>query len=43
MPVVLVVDAARMDWDGHKFFVSDNGVWLTDTVPSTYLSRVPDR
>lgn len=43
VPVVLVVDAARMDRDGHKFFVSDNGIWLTDTVPSKYLSRVPYR
>lgn len=42
VPVVLVVDAARMERDGHKFFVSDNGIWLTDAVPSKYLSRMPD-
>jgi putative RNA 2'-phosphotransferase len=42
VPIVLVVDAARMDRDGHKFFVSDNGVWLTDNVPSKYLSRLQD-
>lgn len=40
-PVVLVIDAARMDRDGHKFFVADNGVWLTDTVPPKCLSRPP--
>ena len=37
-PVILTVDAGRMHRDGHKFFVSANGVWLTDTVPPGYLS-----
>jgi putative RNA 2'-phosphotransferase len=36
-PVVLVVDAARMDRDGYRFFVSDNGIWLTSVVPAQYL------
>jgi putative RNA 2'-phosphotransferase len=35
---VLSVDAARMHAEGHVFFRSDNGVWLTDAVPPTYLS-----
>lgn len=35
--VVLTVDAARMHADGHVFFRSENGVWLTDTVPAHYL------
>lgn len=45
VPIVLVVDTARMEHDGYKFFVSDNGVWLTASVPSKYLSRAksPDR
>jgi putative RNA 2'-phosphotransferase len=38
-PVILTVDAGRMHRDGHKFFVSANGVWLTDAVPPGYLSR----
>jgi putative RNA 2'-phosphotransferase len=38
-PVVLTVDAGRMHRDGHKFFLSANGVWLTDAVPPGYLSR----
>jgi RNA:NAD 2'-phosphotransferase (TPT1/KptA family) len=25
--------------DGHKFFLSANDVWLTDSVPPDYLSR----
>ena len=36
-PVVLRIDARRMRDDGHEFFLSDNGVWLTDHVPPTYL------
>ncbi len=38
-PVVLKVDAGGMHRDGHKFFLSANGVWLTDTVPAGYLAR----
>lgn len=37
-PVVLVVDAARMAADGHRFFQSANGVWLTAAVPPEYLT-----
>jgi putative RNA 2'-phosphotransferase len=36
-PVILVVDAAAMHAAGHKFYVSTNGVWLTDHVPAKYL------
>ena len=36
-PVVLEVDAGRMQRDGHLFFQVDNGVWLTAAVPVTYL------
>ncbi|NYT29678.1 hypothetical protein [Rhizobium sp. WYCCWR 11128] len=32
-------DAARMFSEGHSFFVSDNGVWLAESVPVQYLSR----
>ncbi|GAA2875640.1 RNA 2'-phosphotransferase [Streptomyces mexicanus] len=36
-PVVLAVHASAMHRDGHVFHVSDNGVWLTKTVPPRYL------
>ena len=36
-PVVLRVDAAAMHRDGREFFVTGNGVWLTDHVPPRYL------
>src|SRR3954447_7538420 len=38
-PVVLKVDAGRMHRDDLRFFLSANGVWLTDSVPPSYLSR----
>jgi len=36
-PVILIVDALKMHQEGYKFFQSDNGVWLTDFVPSEYI------
>jgi putative RNA 2'-phosphotransferase len=35
--VVLVIDTARMHRMGFDFFLSINGVWLTDYVPAEYL------
>lgn len=37
-PVVLAVQAGQMAADGHLFYRSANGVWLTDSVPAGYLS-----
>ncbi|MGW4501767.1 RNA 2'-phosphotransferase [Micromonospora sp. NPDC004336] len=36
--VILTVDAAAMARDGHAFYRSANGVWLTDEVPARYLA-----
>ena len=36
-PVVLGVRAGAMHAAGHGFFLSENGVWLTDTVPPEFL------
>lgn len=36
-PVVLLVDAAAMARDGYQFYLSDNGVWLTESVPPHYM------
>lgn len=36
-PVVLRIAAARMHRDGHVFYLSANGVWLTDEVPPEYI------
>lgn len=36
-PVILRIDARRMHVDGHRFFISANGVWLTEKVPPEYI------
>lgn len=36
--VILVVSAEQMWKDGYKFFLSDNGVWLVDEVPTKYFT-----
>lgn len=36
-PVVLAIDAKRMSEDGNKFFLSRNGVWLTEFVDAQYI------
>ena len=36
-PVVLRVDAGGLAAAGHPFWLSANGVWLTDHVPPAYL------
>jgi putative RNA 2'-phosphotransferase len=36
-PSILVIDAGRMARDGFDFFVSANGVWLTEHVPPEYI------
>lgn len=40
-PVVLTIHASRMVEDGYKFYISENGVWLTDSVPPQYLIAGP--
>jgi putative RNA 2'-phosphotransferase len=37
VPVVLTVASGRMAEAGHGFFLSANGVWLTEQVPPGYL------
>ena len=36
-PVILKIDAAKMVNDGHAFYLSANGVWLTDHVPPSFI------
>lgn len=36
-PVVLRVEAGRMYLDGFVFYLSANGVWLTESAPVQYL------
>jgi putative RNA 2'-phosphotransferase len=39
-PVLLRVDAGRTHGAGFRFFLSANGVWLTDSVPAAFLTRL---
>ena len=36
-PVVLAIDAKRMSENGIKFFLSRNGIWLTEFVEAQYI------
>ena len=36
-PIVLLIDAAAMHAAGYEFFLSNNGVWLTDHVPVQFI------
>lgn len=36
-PVVLKIEALLMHEQGFKFFQSENGVWLTEAVPATFI------
>ncbi|MBO0798509.1 MAG: RNA 2'-phosphotransferase [Blastocatellia bacterium] len=39
-PVILKVMSGQMHRDGHLFYCSQNGVWLTDKVPPQYLEVI---
>jgi putative RNA 2'-phosphotransferase len=36
-PVILLIEAKQMFAAGHKFYVSENGVWLTAAVPTDFI------
>jgi putative RNA 2'-phosphotransferase len=38
-PFVFKVLAGQMYDDNFQFFISENGIWLTDNVPTKYLKR----
>lgn len=40
-PVVIEVRARAMHETGHAFYLSDNGVWLTEHVPPRFLDIPP--
>lgn len=39
---ILKIDAERMHSDGGVFFLSENGVWLTETVKPDYISPLTE-
>lgn len=38
-PIVLIIDTVKMREDGHKFYISENGVWLCDDISWKYISE----
>ncbi len=38
-PIILKIKALEMFQDGFQFFLSENGVWLTDKVPCKYFNK----
>ncbi len=40
-PVLLTIEAAEMHRQGHLFYCSENGVWLTDYVPPQFVAAPP--
>jgi len=36
-PIILIINAKDMYDDGYSFYLSDNGVWLTDNIPAKYI------
>ena len=41
-PVILKVESGSMESDGHVFYRSENGVWLTKHVPMGYLNVIEE-
>jgi putative RNA 2'-phosphotransferase len=39
-PIILKIDSKKMHEDNYKFYVSENGVWLSDFVPSQYIRKL---
>lgn len=37
---ILKIDAHAMTRDGHQFYLSENGVWLVDSVPVKYIINI---
>jgi len=41
-PVILTIESMTMHEAGHPFYLSANGVWLTDAVPVEFI-EFPER
>lgn len=39
IPVVLIVQSIRMYHSGFSFYLSENGVWMTEHVPAEYIQK----
>ena len=39
-PVIYEIDCRKMGEDGYRFYLSENGIWLTKSVPAKYMRKV---
>lgn len=39
VPVALSINTKAMHNHGYKFYLSENGIWMTDTVPVEYIDK----
>lgn len=39
-PAILKIHSGQMSRDGIKFYISENGVWLTKKVDMKYLEQI---
>ena len=39
-PIILKVHSGQMYQEGSKFYLSENGVWLTKKVEAKYLEKI---
>lgn len=37
VPIILTIQSGKMFREGYEFFKSKNGVWLTNSVPATFI------
>ena len=40
IPCIIEIDSKKMFEDGNNFFLSANGVWMTETVPQKYFKDI---
>ena len=40
--LIFRIDTIKMQQDGYSFFQAENGVWLTEHVPTHYLTQIID-
>ena len=38
-PIIFEIKAGEMFSAGYKFYLSDNGVWLTEYVPANFIVK----
>ena len=39
-PVIYEIDCRKMSEDGYRFYLSENGIWLTKSVPAKYMRKL---